>query len=299
MLPRVVAVYGPTASGKSGLALSLARRWGGEIINADSRQVYRGVQVVTAGPSREERAVVPHHLFDFMDVRETYSAGRWAADCARVIGAVTGRGNLPIVVGGTGFYLKTLMAGMGGVPAVPAHVTRATGEMAREELWAELQAADPVLAQRIWAKGEVMNRQRLARAVAVYRHTGVPLSAWQQEPGIPGFAAAWEKTGLNPPVEVLAARIAARWEQLVSAGVVEEIAALKAAGVPLEAPGLQGLGVAGFWDYIDGKMTLDAAVAQVVRRDLQYAKRQRTWLRTQFGAARVFESGEAALAALD
>lgn len=291
----VIVIFGPTASGKSGLALALAERLGGEIINADSRQVYRGVQRVTAGPTAQELARVGHHLFDFMDIGEPYSAGRWARDAAVVIGEVRSRGKRPIVVGGTGFYLKALMEGTGGAPPLPLAAYEALSGCTVDALWRMVSQVDAKLAQRMEGTAERYNRQRLVRAVAVFQATGKPLSAWQEAVGGPAVPGRFIRIGLNLPVEVLAARIEARWRALVGEGLLDEIAAL--AGVPEDAPGMSSLTVPVWRAHLAGDLTLEEAVDAASRLDRQYAKRQRTWLRTQFGG-QVFETADQALAAL-
>ncbi len=291
----ILVIFGPTASGKSGLALDLAERLGGETINADSRQVYRDVQRVTAGPSAQELARAPHHLFGVLDVTEPYSAGRWATDAARVVEDVRARGKQPIVVGGTGFYLKALMEGTGGAPPLPTGAYEAHAGRTAGALWRELTQIDPTLAQRMEGTAEQHNRQRLVRAVAVFHATGKPLSGWQEAERVPAVDGTFVRIGLNPPVEVLAERIEARWRALLAEGLLDEIAALD--GVPATAPGLSSLTVPVWRAHLAGQLTVDEAVAAASQLDRQYAKRQRTWLRTQFGG-RVFETGAAALEAL-
>lgn len=287
MKERVIVLFGPTASGKTAAALRLAGELGGEVINADSRQIYAQMPIVTACPSAEEYGRVPHHLFEFLDPAERYSAGAWAAAAKDKIAEVLARGRVPVVVGGTGFYIRALVEGVSEVPALPPEVEREFDGFAAQELHRMLGHVDPVLAARL----NPTDMQRIVRGLAVQRHTGKPLSVWQEGPKVPA-PYDFVKLALSPEREVLHERIARRWELMREAGVVDEVRALKDAGYSRELPGLTGLAVAELYDYIDGHLSWEEATAQAVAGTRQYAKRQVTWLRNSYGAVREFASAD-------
>lgn len=283
----VVVIFGPTASGKSGLAIALAERLGGEVINADSRQVYKGMPIMSACPTAADYARVPHHLFEFLEVCERFSAGRWAELAAEKIGEILARGKLPIVVGGTGFYLRALMEGMSEIPEVPEAFEREFAEIDTSTLYAGLCGFDGILARKL----KPGDRQRILRAVVVYRFTGKTLSAWQE--GVKrGADFAFLKIGLKIPRAEVHARIAERWKVMVERGVVEEMRALRDAGYTTRDAALGGLAIPDFFAHLEGKMTLAEVLERAVPRDRQYAKRQFTWLNNSYGADVIFESAE-------
>lgn len=283
--PQVIVIFGPTASGKSALAVELAERLGGEIINADSRQVYAGMPIMSACPSVEDYARVPHHLFEFLNVRERFSAGRWAELAEEKIGEIVARGHVPIVVGGTGFYLRALMDGMSEIPEIPEAVEREFEEIPTSTLYADLLGFDPVLAQKLMPG----DRQRILRGVVVYRYTKKILSDWQK--GVKcGADFRFLKIGLKINRAVLHTCIAERWKSMVERGVLDEIRALKEAGYTTRDAALGGLAIPDFFAHLDGKMTLEEVLERAIPRDRQYAKRQYTWLNNSFGADRVFET---------
>lgn len=283
-LPRVVVIFGPTASGKTARALVMAERLGGEVINADSRQVYKHMPILTACPGAEEYARAPHHLFEFMDPREKTDAARWAKLAGAAIEDILARGKVPIVVGGTGFYLRTLMEGMSEIPDIPDEVVCEFEGIDAPVLHAQLHEVDPKTADRL----KPGDTQRIVRALCVWRHTGIALSDWQGGEK-KGFPYTFEKLAVNLPREMLYARIGKRWEAMVAAGVVDEAEALRDAGYTLDMPGMSCLGMAELFAYLDGKIALDAVGEVVVRGTRQYAKRQVTWLRHSYGADRVLE----------
>lgn len=284
----VVVIFGPTASGKSALAIEVAEKLGGEIINADSRQIYKGMPVMSACPSAEDYARVPHHLFEFLDPRERFSAGHWAEMAAEKIAEIQARGKLPVVVGGTGFYLRALMEGMSEIPEIPTVVEERFAEKSTSSLYADLLGFDPVLAQKL----KPNDRQRILRAVTVFAHTQKTLSAWQQ--GVKrGADFAFVKIGLKIDRAVVHARIAERWKAMVARGVVEEMRALKEAGYTTRDAALGGLAIPDFFAHLDGKMTLGEVLERAIPRDRQYAKRQYTWLNNSYHADRIFEVADA------
>jgi tRNA dimethylallyltransferase len=290
---KTIVIFGPTASGKSALAVALAKAVGGEIINADSRQVYRGIPIISACPSAADYAAVPHHLFEFVEVTEKYSAGRYAVEAAQKVAEVRERGAVPVVVGGTGFYLKALMQeGSAGAPEVAPEVLQGVQRRLKDEgigaLVAEIVARDPEAA----AAMDLANPQRVVRAVAVMEGTGKTFSSFKEkvDSRLRGNGAEYLCVGLNPPVEELNARIEQRWRAMQEMGVVEEIRRIRGSEDKRgEAPGLQAVGVREIGAFLDGEMTWDEAEARYLTAMRQYAKRQRTWLRNQFPAAVVFE----------
>lgn len=283
VLPTVWVIFGPTASGKTGASIEVAKALGGEVINADSRQVYAKMPIITAAPSVAEKGDVPHHLFEFVDPAERMSAAGWSEMALTHIEDVLGRGKVPVIVGGTGLYLRTLMEGLSEVPHVPEMVELEFRGQPVEELHAQLTEVDPVLA----AKLHPTDTQRITRGLSVYTHTGTPLSVWQ---AIPTKAPPYtfRKMGLSPERELLYSRIEKRWGLMVEQGVKDEVAALKNEGYTLDMPGLQGLGIPEIFDHLDGAISWEEASRVAVQGTRHYAKRQVTWLRNTFRPEREF-----------
>jgi tRNA dimethylallyltransferase len=279
--PRIWLIAGPTASGKSALALRLAERLGGEIVNADSMQLYRDLRVLTARPSPDEEARAPHHLFGTIDAADGWSVGRWLRAATDVLDAIAARGRPAVVVGGTGLYFRTLTQGLAEIPPIAPGVRAAAeadharlGEAAFRE---RLAAVDPAAAARI-APGD---RQRLARAWEVFAATGTPLTDWQAS-GAPALAAdAWAAVALDPPRAALYARCDARLAAMVEAGVLDEVAALAARNLDPDLPLMKAVGVREFAAQLRGEVTLAEALAAAQRETRRYAKRQATWMRGQ------------------
>lgn len=278
----VLVIAGPTASGKSRLAIDVAVALGGEVINADSMQVYRELRVLTARPSPADEARVPHRLFGVIPAAEVCSVGRWLSLAAAEMEKVRAAGRLPIVVGGSGLYLKGLVEGLAPIPDIPAAVrgrVRARyariGEGAFRAALAEL---DPASAERI-AAGD---RQRLIRAFEVVEATGRPLSAWlaggAQQPPV---AARFRTLVLRPPRTNLHAAAAARFERMLAEGAIEEVRALLALNLDPELPAMKAVGVPELAACLGGEITLETATELAKRRTRHLAKRQLTWLRHQ------------------
>ncbi|MCP5405821.1 MAG: tRNA (adenosine(37)-N6)-dimethylallyltransferase MiaA [Pseudomonadaceae bacterium] len=281
MMP-VVTLFGPTASGKSALALGLAEVLDGEIVNADSRQIYKGMPLITACPSAEDYARVPHHLYEFLSPDVRYSAGDYAKAATQVIQNVQARGKTAIVVGGTGFYLRALMEGISPIPPISDDINAAVEAEVAEDIaaaYARLQTVDAAWAARI----QPTDAQRIARGLAVHGATGRALSEWQQAPAS-GSPFAFIKLALCPPREVLHRRIADRWQAMLEQGLLEEIRSLKEAGHAATLPALTGLGVAELYRYFEGDLSLEQAVELGIISHRQYAKRQATWLNNQYAA---------------
>jgi len=276
----VLVIAGPTASGKSALALALAETAGGVIVNADSMQVYRELRVLTARPDAAALARAPHRLYGVLPAAEACSAGRWRARALDEIAAAHGVGALPILVGGTGLYLKALMTGLAELPEIPAAVRAAAGArhdaLGGAAFHAELKARDPAMAARL----RPTDRQRLIRAWEVIEATGRSLADWQA-----GTTAEGELTILPtlvlPPRGALYVACDARVEAMVAAGALDEVRVLLALALDPALPAMKAIGVRELGAVLDGTSTLAQATAQMQQATRNYAKRQLTWLRHQ------------------
>ncbi|RAK58641.1 tRNA (adenosine(37)-N6)-dimethylallyltransferase MiaA [Phenylobacterium hankyongense] len=279
MEPRIWLIAGPTASGKSALALKLAQATGAEIVNADSMQLYRDLRVLSARPSPDEAAQAPHHLFGTVDAADGWSVGRWLRAATQALDEIAARGRPAVVVGGTGLYFSALTQGLAEIPPVPADVRRTAeaeyGQMGEDDFRARLAAHDPAAAERI-APGD---RQRLVRAWEVRAATGVALSDWQRtgEAALP--AGAWRAIALEPPRAALYDRCDARLEAMLDDGALSEVAALVARGLDPELPAMKAVGVREFAAHLRGDVGLKAALAAARQETRRYAKRQLTWMR--------------------
>jgi tRNA dimethylallyltransferase len=278
----LIVIGGPSASGKSALALRLAEALDGVIINADSMQLYRELPLLTARPGPADEARVPHRLFGVLGAADPASVGRWLELAGEAIAASTGAGRLPIVVGGTGLYLSALLRGLAPVPPVPA-AARAAAEAMLERLGgpglhAELMRRDPVMAARL----RPSDRQRLIRAFEVLAATGRSLADWQALPRFrPRLPQPIEGFALLPPRAELHLRIERRLRAMLAAGALDELRALRLAHPEPDLPLLKAVAVPEFLAHLDGRLDLAEALARAVIRTRQYAKRQVTWLRHQ------------------
>jgi tRNA dimethylallyltransferase len=278
---KAVFVLGPTASGKTAIALDLAARFPAEIVSLDSAQVYRGMDIGTAKPDAAARVAVPHHLIDILDPVESYSAGRFRSDALRLIAQIEARGRLPIVAGGTMLYYRALVGGLAELPTAQpglrADIEARAARVGWPALHAELAAVDPASAARI----EPTDAQRIQRALEVHRHTGRALSAHHDDAraAAPAFDAL--AISLEPSVRsVLHERIAVRFRAMLAAGLVEELADLRAR-YALEArmPAMRTVGYRQAWDTLEGAERADTLEARGIAATRQLAKRQLTWLR--------------------
>jgi tRNA dimethylallyltransferase len=277
---RAFALLGPTASGKSSLAMALAERLPIEIVSMDSAQVYRGLDIGTAKPSASERARVPHHLIDLLDPDRSYSTGRWRADAVAAVREILSRGKIPLVVGGTMLYYRALIGGLDALPQADAQVRGEINAEAASRGWpalhAELERVDPKSARRI-APGDT---QRIQRALEVWRLTGKPLSALQGHTrGALPFAL---KAFALVPAErdALHERIAQRFDAMLKAGLVEELETLRARyRLTPGMPSMRAVGYRQVWEYLEGEVGADAMREGAVAATRQLAKRQLTWLR--------------------
>ena len=276
---RTPILVGPTGIGKTAVALALATSWPMEVVSADSRQLYRGLDIATAKPTLRERQRVPHHLIDLVRPGERYSAGRFAAAAAAVISSVRQRGNLPVVVGGTGLYIKALVQGLFAEPPLDRprrdQMTAVTDRMDHPTLVRWASRLDPGFT------GDG-GRQRAARAIEIAMLTGQPLSWWQRTAAGHGSVAPWF-VRLTAPRPVLHQRIQARTEEMVRRGLVEEVAMALAEGAPPGGPGMDGVGVREAVAVLHGELARDELVGAIATSTRQYAKRQETWFRHQLG----------------
>lgn len=280
---RAVLIAGPTASGKSALALAMAREQGGVVVNADAMQVYDTLQVVTARPSDAEIALAEHRLYGVVPAATRFSTGQWLAAVGAVLDSADPARPL-IFVGGTGLYFDALLNGFADIPEVPAETTLQVQQeiqaLDAEQRLALLQREDPLTAERL----KVVDPQRLTRALAVKRATGRMLSSYQDAPQaglLGGFDI--DRMVLDPDRQVLRDRIALRFEAMFAGGAVAEVEALRALDLDPSLPVMKAIGVREIGDWLDGALGRDEAIALAVIATHQYAKRQRTWFRNRFG----------------
>ena len=275
-------IAGPTASGKSALALELAQNAGGVVINTDSMQVYRDLRVLTARPSLEEEARLPHRLYGHVDAAVNFSAGHWVADAAAALAEVRSQNRLPIFVGGSGLYFKGMTRGLSAVPPIPPAIREGVRSRLEREgveaLYAELAQRDQDTAERLKPR----DRTRIARALEVVEATGRSLTDWHRE-GLPPLlpSGAFSALFLAPDRDQLYARIDARFDAMLKAGALEEVAALSARHLDPLLPAMKAHGVPALIRHLSGEIALGEA-AEIGRADTRhYAKRQFTWFRHQ------------------
>jgi tRNA dimethylallyltransferase len=277
MKSRVLVICGPTASGKSDLALRLAHSLDGEIINADSMQVYRGMDIGTAKPSAEQRAEIPHHLIDVADPDQSFSAADFAEAAEAAIRDIGSRGKRAIVVGGTGLYIRALLKGLVDSPAGTEEVRQELQTEARQRgnpaMLEELRQVDPELAERIHPN----NMVRIIRALEVFRTTGIPLSRYQQEHGFSGQHYRSLQIGIRVERQLLYDRIDGRVNQMLEQGLLQEVQQLLNAGYGTESKALRAIGYKELIAHLDGEYGLDEAIRLIKRDTRHYAKRQLTW----------------------
>jgi tRNA dimethylallyltransferase len=279
---KAVLIAGPTASGKSALALELAQRTGGVVINADSMQVYRDLRVLTARPTLDEEARVPHRLYGHVDAAVNFSAGSWVADATNVLAELRVQNRLPIFAGGSGLYFKALTRGLSAVPPIPAEIREAVrARLERdgvEALHAELAQRDPVSAERLKPR----DRSRIARALEVIEATSRSLTDWHRD-GLPPLLPpdTFRALFLAPDRDQLYARIDARFDTMLQAGALQEVVALESRKLDPLLPAMKAHGVPALIRHLRGEIGLEEA-AEIGRADTRhYAKRQFTWFRHQ------------------
>ncbi|MDE1900798.1 MAG: tRNA (adenosine(37)-N6)-dimethylallyltransferase MiaA [Alphaproteobacteria bacterium] len=280
---KIILIGGPTASGKSALAMQIARREKGAIINADAMQVYAGLPVLTAQPDIADRAEIPHLLYEITDPAEASSAGKWLTQAQNAIAQVTAAGRTPILVGGTGLYFRALLGGLADIPPIPDAVRVETAhlydQLGEEEFRAALAGKDPESAARI-ARND---RQRLVRAYEVVAHTGKALAAWQQD----GAAATagddlYERRLVLPPRDALYAACDKRFVSMIDRGAIDEVRDLMARNLSPALPAMKILGLREIAAYLRDEITRADMTAKAQQATRNYAKRQMTWFRNQW-----------------
>lgn len=275
---RAIILAGPTASGKSALAIRVAQNTGGVIINADSMQVYRGIPILSAAPSAEDMAAAPHRLYGYLDPATPCSAGQWVASARITVYETWQEGRTPIIVGGTGMYIRTLLEGISPIPDIDPATRARIRALPVGEAHARLQACDPGMAATLNAG----DTQRILRALEVWEDTGKSLLHWQSlppEPPLPDADFAVHTLHLDRPL--LYARCDQRLERMVADGALEELRALLARGLPDDLPALRAVGIPELTRHLRGEWTLEQAVEKAQQATRNYAKRQLTWLRHQ------------------
>jgi tRNA dimethylallyltransferase len=281
--PRIVCLVGPTASGKSALALDVAERLGAEIVSADSRQLYRGLDIGTAKPTAAERARVPHHCLHLVDADAIFDAARFREAATAAIARVSARGRPVLVVGGSGLYVRVLLRGLcpapPRAPALRAALIEKMAVRGRPAMHRALAAIDPEAAGRISPQDGV----RVVRALEVGLTTGMPLSRWQARHAFAETPYEALVIGLARPTPELDRRIAARAETMMAAGFLEEVRALRARGISEDATALRAVGYREMLACIEGRLDEATALAATVRATRQFAKRQRMWFRREPG----------------
>jgi tRNA dimethylallyltransferase len=276
--PRLALIAGPTASGKSALALELARRRNGVVINADSAQVYRDLRIVSARPSPEEEARAPHRLYGYRDGGAACSAADWANDAKAAIHEARREGRLPILVGGTGLYLRTLLDGIAPIPAIDPAIRAEVRALPVADAYAALESEDPVAAARL----RPSDTTRVARALEVMRSTGRPLGEWQKEKvGGIGGEVSLAPLILLPPRDWLYARCDRRFETMMSDEGLAEVRALLERDLDPALPVMRAIGVPEIAAFLQGQMSREEALEAGRTATRQYAKRQYTWFSRQ------------------
>jgi len=277
-----VLIAGPTASGKSALALDVAEGLGGVIVNADSMQVYRDLRVITARPTADDEARAPHKLYGFVDAAENYSVGRWYRDVEDALKEIGKQGRVPILVGGTGLYFKALTSGLAAVPPIPADIRAGVRGRLQHEgapaLHAELMRLDPATAQRVTAN----DRSRISRALEVVLATGRALSDWHRE-GLPPLIdpARAVKVFITCERKELVRRIEARFDTMMKSTAFDEVRRLAERKLDPALPAMKAHGVPWLIRHLNGEISREDAIAGAVMDTRRYAKRQLTWFRNQ------------------
>lgn len=294
---KVITLFGPTAAGKTGASLHLAKAFGGEIINADSRQIYKEMPIITAMPSAEEQAQAPHHLFEFLAPDKAFSVGAWLKRAREKAEEIWSRGGVPIVVGGTGFYLKVLEEGISPMPETDMAILN--GYQARlekeghEVLFKELENIDPAWA----AQTDPQNTHRLLRGLSIFSQTGKTLTDWQKEPREGALESDFIKLAISPERDVLNDRIHRRYQIMIEEGVLDEarylydkyLKGMRSDEIP--PPAFKSIGLMDYAAFFKGEISEQAAHERVEQQMRRYAKRQRTWLRNSYNPHEVYQKG--------
>jgi tRNA dimethylallyltransferase len=289
----ILVFTGPTASGKSSLALKTAEQFHGAVINCDSMQVYRELRVITARPSAQEENMMPHYLYGVMSAAERCSVGRWLELAVTAIDDVRKAGRLPVIVGGTGMYLKALMEGLAPIPDVPEEAVRAAEtvyqDLGGEAFRSQLAAIDSEAANKLPAG----DRQRLVRAWAVVEATGRTLGEWQRSvPKTPAVDGEFQVVLMCPERDVLYRRCDARFLQMINSGALEEVRSILDMKLPSELPAMRALGVPELIQFLTDNLTLEEATSKAQQATRNFAKRQLTWFRHQIVPDMTLEKAE-------
>jgi tRNA dimethylallyltransferase len=283
MTQTAILLMGPTASGKTDLAISLCKRFPCDLISVDSALVYRGMDIGTAKPDRDTLARTPHRLMDLREPEESYSAGEFVRDAYREMDDILAAGRIPLLVGGTMMYFRALTEGIAELPSADEALRRAIDAEAAEKGWPalheELRAVDPDAAQRI----KPQDRQRIQRALEVYRLSGQPLSDWQRNSAPARNDIGYLKVGLNiEPRSLLHERIERRLDLMIDGGFIDEMKRLRERpGLVGDCPAMRSVGYRQFWRYLEGACSLEEARDRALFATRQLAKRQITWLRSE------------------
>ncbi|MFN8543343.1 MAG: tRNA (adenosine(37)-N6)-dimethylallyltransferase MiaA [Candidatus Binatia bacterium] len=279
--PRVVCLVGPTASGKTALALALAPTLGAEVVSVDSRQVYRDMDIGTAKPTRAERAAVPHHCLDLVEPEDGFDAARFRVAASAAIADVRGRGRVPLIAGGTGLWLRVLLRGLcpapASAPALRAELEQLAAVQGVAALHARLGGVDPIAAARLHPN----DRVRVVRALEVALGTGKPLSAWQAAHRFGETPYDALVIGLAVEPDALGEWVATRARAMIAGGWLDEVRALVARGVPDDAPAWRSVGYRELRAHVRGAVDLETALAATVRATRRFAGRQRRWFRSE------------------
>lgn len=281
--PALIAVLGPTSSGKSSIGIYCASKLGGEIISADAFQVYRGLDIGTGKTLKEERRGIPHHLIDICDIKEQYTAGRFVKEAARIVRDISDRGNIPFMSGGTGFYIRAYLKGLSDIPAIPSEFRSVLQSLDRKsnrkQLYAWLNLLDPDYAASIPAA----DTQRVERALEIILSTGRSYSSFRRgEMSNPDMKETL-KIGLFVPRELLKNRITERVERMFVRGWIQEVDNLISQGYRPQDPGMKAIGYRALADHLAGRCSLEETRDTIIRQTAAYARRQMTWLRKEDG----------------
>ena len=277
----VLIIAGPTASGKSRLAIDAARAFNGVVLNCDAMQIYKDIPIIAATPSEEEKSLAEHRLFELYDAEKRGNVVEWLDLCVAEIRALWNEQKLPIVVGGTGMYIDALINGVTPIPEVPSEIRQHVATMSLPELYAFLEQNDPLMAQKLHKN----DKTRLTRAVEIILFTKRKLSEWYQVPLIKKLPEAeFKVVKIVPQIEVIEQRCRERLDKMVELGVLEEIAALLKRQIDETLPAMKALGVPELSLAVKGEMPLSKALELAKLHTRQYAKRQRTWLKNKLSA---------------